>query len=64
VVVVEENREQADVVSRRFRFLVVVVADFLRRLLRDSAVPPSSLISLNVSIFCGLPSSDTSKSDA
>ena len=63
VVVVEENREQPHVVARRFDLLVVVGADLLRRLRRRlGTVPPSSLISLKVSIFCGLPSSVTSKS--
>ena len=33
MVVVEEDREQPDVVARRFHFLVVVGADFARRLL-------------------------------
>ena len=63
VVVVEEDREQPDVVARRFGFLVVVGADWPWRLLdRPRHAPPSSLTSLKVSIFCGLPSSVTSKS--
>ena len=63
VVVVQEEREQPHIVARRFDFLVDVGANLPRR--RRSAVrirPPSSSMSLNVSIFCGLPSSVISKS--
>ena len=63
VVVVEEDREQPHVVARRFGLFVVVGANLRaagRR--RRQSSPPSSVMSLKVSIFCGLSLSVTSKS--
>ena len=64
VVVVEEEGEQPDVVARGFDLLVGVGADLPRRRpIRPFGMrPPSSSTNLKVSIFCGLPSSVTSKS--